>query len=310
MTNWFDIKRDQRQDPLQLNFNSTVSIDDDIFNNPLKHAIETVEQISKQYPPPYSVMMSGGVDSQSMVYAWMLSGLDFNIIHYRYDRWNRQDTDHVVKFLKKHDIESKLDLRTFDILDFLTSDQLAEYAVRYDCASPQILTHIRLIEQTPGTVIIGGNNIQLDIAGLNYSVAGLLRFKEKTQQNVIPLFHLQNPNFAYSLFQKDVNWKGMEAADAYSLKCKLYKSAKFEIMPQISKKTGFEKIKIFFDNESISPNEKLKWRNKPSKRPFDIMFRYRLLDTIGDYSDAIRLTHHNMINRLINGNQHENTNRL
>lgn len=308
MNTWFTLNKSHRLSPLNVNFNSG----DTILNysphqDKISTAIETVRIITEKFPPPYNVFMSGGIDSQVMVYAWSLSGVDFNIVHFKYDGWNQHDTDSVLNFVDKNNLKSKLDIRNFSVLDFITSDKLKEYAKKFDCASPQILTYIRLIEETEGTVILAGNNIQVDTAGLNYSVAGLYRYGAQTGKQLVPLFHLYQPNFAYCLFQSNIEWKKLSLEESYALRVKLYKEAKFQIYPQASKKTGFEKIKIYFDTETISLHEKLKWQGKMSKRPFDIMFRYRLFDEIGDYSDSVKLEHHAMINRLINGTEHENT---
>ena len=63
------------------------------------------------------------------------------------------------------------------------------------------------------------------------------------------------------------------------------------IISQPQKQTGFEKIKEYYDDQParVNPREKLKYSNKPSKRVFDILFRYRLTDKI-KYQDQIVFT--------------------
>lgn len=81
-----------------------------------------------------------------MLYAWKMSGVAFNAVHYTYGT-NTAGTDSVIEFCEKQAI--KLDIRTFDAKGFISSKKLVEMAKRYDCTSPQILTYIEFTKQHP-----------------------------------------------------------------------------------------------------------------------------------------------------------------
>ena len=69
----------------------------------------------------------------------------------------------------------------------------------------------------------------------------------------------------------------------YDIKINRFKQAGFPVIPQQNKFSGFEKIKDYYDKvpNLVTLKDRLQYANKPSKRAFDIAFRYKLADTIG-----------------------------
>ena len=283
-------------------FDSPVAIDHEIFSSPLDQAITAVNNITKIFDGPYLLLASGGIDSQAMIWAWEQSGVPYQIVHYDYTGWNYHDTDHLISFLKKNSLMNKLSVKSFDAMSFIESQELVDYAKEFDCSSPQILTYIKLAEQTLGTAIQAGNYISKSVCGLSYSLMALHRYT-RVKQNYVPFFFQNFPNLAYSFILKDAKNQGpvKNMQTAYNAKNQTYLETGFPVLRQADKYTGFEKIKTFFDSEIISHEDRIRWQHLPSKRPFDIMFRYRLYDHIGFYNDKTTIKHHSMVNNLLLG---------
>ena len=301
VNSWFSCYRDLQpnEDP-RLNSLVIDFSDAQITNtNAVENAINAVMNITKNHPPPYKVLMSGGVDSQAVAYAWLLSGKPFSAIHFSYGS-NLDDTQSCVAFCALRNID--LEIHHFDPLPFITSDRLVEAAVEFDCSSPQILSHIEMMRELPdATYVMSGNFIQPDICGLNWTILGLQRYADKYRKDFIPFFFLSDANIAYSFYEVDRRikyehfQKTGERSDYFN-KCECYTQLGFPVVPQFKKLTGFEVIKEQFDDTKVPFMTKLTWSNMPSKRPFDFLYRYSLYNSIGLYSEQTRLIHPPSIN--------------
>jgi len=300
---WFKTYRENndRLDPYVIDFDCQEDIDEEIFENPLKQAIEAVNNIVRDYPSPYNVFVSGGIDSQAMLWAWVKSGHRFRTCHFDYGNdLNYHDRKYLDKFITKNNLEETLDLKIipFDAVKFITSSELADYAKKYDTVSPQILTHIKLCEQVEGTAVFGGNYIiPLDPQStiLNYTILGLQRCADLSPKKIVPFFFLENPRLSYSFFKflhesKDGGYLG---------RIKAYQKNGFPVTPQPNKKTGFENIKRLFDHVKIPAKDRLRWIERTSLRPFDFLYRYSNFEHTGLYSDQIKIKHHRWINNYI-----------
>jgi hypothetical protein len=55
------------------------------------------------------------------------------------------------------------------------------------------------------------------------------------------------------------------------------------VIPQDNKYTGFERVKEFYDqyHSKIPKSVKLKYASRPSKRAYDLLFRYPLEEKYG-----------------------------
>jgi hypothetical protein len=138
-----------------------------------------------------------------------------------------------------------------------------------------------------GTVILSGNPI-LQTFPFNYTQLGLARFSEyKTNISVIPFFFLFSHDLAFSFqptinrFRRELKINDAASLSAYIYKYYTYMYSGFSVIPQISKLTGFEKIKEYFDDKDylITAKDRLRFARKPSKRIYDIKFRY-LMETL------------------------------
>lgn len=300
---WFDLYRDSephqdtRLNQIVLDFRSG----ERLGGTPLLNAVAAVRRIVANYPAPYTLLVSGGIDSQVMLYAWKKSGIEFNAVHYTYGT-NTADKDSVVEFCALNDI--KLDIRFFDAKKFIRSKKLVKMAKRYDCTSPQILTYIEFTKKHPETCVMAGNFIQPEAAGINWTIYGLERFSQLDKPNFIPFFLLSTPRLAYSFYHLDIKFKyemfsKTGEKDDYISKTKSYLAAGFPVIPQKQKFTGFEEIKESYDSVEVPGMLRMKWSGMPSKRPFDILFRYSLYDHTGKYAETYRLVHHRGINTRV-----------
>ena len=250
-------------------------------------AVEAVHKIASEHPGPYSLMASGGIDSQTMILAWKMSNIPFNVVHYSYMGLNAHDTETLSKFCQLHEVP--FTTLIFDALTFITSPQLVEYAKKYDCSSPQILTYIAMIADHPETVIMAGNFINFEHCGLNYTILALERFARE-KKNFVPFFLMSTKDLAYAFYHTELTerieqLKRGDQLNDYTTKCHAYQSLGFSVVSQGGKFTGFEKIKASFDSQTISGKIKLKHGSYNSKRPFDFLYRYSLYDSIGTYSE-------------------------
>jgi hypothetical protein len=232
-------------------------------------AVKCVKKISQTYPPPYNLMCSGGTDSQAMIYSWMKSGIPFNIISVKYISnniwWNHHDLVTLDQFCQVNNL--KVEFKDFDIIDFLEHD-LYNISKTYECPSPQISTHIKMTDLVPsGTIIFSGNFIERERTTVTLAQLGVHKFslyKNRQEISVIPFFFLEYPNLAYA-FSRSIAHKNDN-----------YVENGFPIIPQSEKFTGFEKLKNYYDkySERVTPKDRLKFAMKPSKRVFDLIFRY------------------------------------
>ena len=165
--------------------------------SPLDAAIDAVNKIVATHPAPYTLMCSGGVDSQAMMWAWLKSGHPFNVVSIKYvsnGTWfNDHDLDTLVQFTEKNNIP--VTYYEFDIIDFLENGELQKISVANDCQSPHICTYIKMSQLiTSGTILFSGNWLSPDISGLNYTILGCHRYAFTNlnigkNQHMIPYLH-------------------------------------------------------------------------------------------------------------------------
>jgi len=280
-------------------FNPTVNFNVS-FENLVKTSLpiqdvanRVISEIIKKYPAPYTLMVSGGVDSQAMLWLWANSGLPFTAVSIKYMSpnniiwFNEHDLFELGLFSKKHNIA--IEYKNFNVIDFFES-RLQEYVNKYQCNSPQICTHMAMSELvSDGTVIFSGN-FRSDTP-YTYTVWGLKRYADIIHKPVIPYFLLHDRELAgcTDRIEPALGLSGNDRGDAFYLnKIKSLHNVGIPVIPQPQKLNGFEKIKEYYDQfpERITVYDKIKYARNPSKRVFDILFRYRMGDKI-PYTDAV-----------------------
>lgn len=242
---------------------------------PLEAAVYTVHEIVQSYPPPYTLMLSGGIDSQAMAYAWKQSGVEFQSVSVKYNNdMNSHDLESLTEFSQLHDIP--IQYINFDLLTFL-SDEYDHWASSYNCASPCICAYMKMSEEIKdGTVIFSGNflsNTSTTQHILDYTILGLYRYAKQSTKSVVPFFFIETPELAYSFLP----YTELVGGDGYDFKSNMYRLAGFPIIPQPQKYSGFEKVKDYYDlhySHLQSVKDKLQFAGKRSKRTFDQLLRY------------------------------------
>lgn len=281
-------------DVFSKNANFNVSFKNSVKSNtpPIEVATRAISDIATTYPPPYTLMVSGGVDSQTMLWLWLQSKVPFTAVSVKYvspDRtswFNEHDLYELKLFSEKHNIP--IEYKEIDIIDFFET-RLIDYATQYQCNSPQICTHMAMTELiTTGTVIFSGNFVSH--VPYTYTIWGLKRYTDKVNRPVIPYFLLHDAEL--TRLPEDPESKKIceivTSLDSYLNKIKSLEKIGIPVIPQPTKQTGFEKIKEYYDQftERVTVQDRIKYNRRPSKRVFDILFRYRIGDKI-PYQDKV-----------------------
>lgn len=242
----------------------------------------TVKQVMDNYKPPYHLMVTGGVDSQTVLLAWKWFGKNYIPTSVRYNTdLNSHDLETLSVFSVRENIE--VEYLDFDLLDFYNNEyfKLAEI---YKIASPHFGAHLGMTEKLEGTVIFSGDRLTNASAMIGYN--NICLYNASLQRSIVPYFLLQTPEIAYSKvyeLSKNLSSKYHKMPDTYSKKIMLLHSMGIPVIPQTTKYTGFEKVKDLYDQYSykISNKTRLKYSNKPSKRPYDLLLRYPLEEKFG-----------------------------
>jgi hypothetical protein len=260
---------------------------------------QAIQRICAEYPAPYTLMMSGGIDSQAMLWCWINSGVEFNVVTVKYvnesgDILNHHDISNIEKVSQKNNVSvTYLD---FNIINFL-ENYLIEYATRYQCTSPQITAYMCMSEMIyNGTVLFSGDFL-LAHNGYNYTIFGLKRYTDISKRNVIPFFFLHDPELTTTLHRtyklpkhfSISNDNEVIKKNYYNMKVNAMIELGIPLIPQKEKLSGFEQIKNIYDTRTdlVTVRDRIKFAHMPSKRLFDIIFRYKLTEII-HYKDKIK----------------------
>jgi len=277
---WFDIDYNKDKNSLTIDLSKRRPCTMDALTCSKRY----IDRLVKEYPAPYTVFASGGVDSQAAILAWMHSGHPFDVVSVRYDHnLNEHDISKLIPFQEKY----KVNIRYIDFsLTEFVENRLKEYVYKYNCTSPQICTHMAISELVPeGTVIFSGTPVSiLDHPELVPELFSLYNYKNLTRQNFIPMFLLEDEDLTSAFITAQRQIAAKAKGGPYALKFKMYWQAGLDVLPQIDKLTGFEEAKKYYNKfpKLVTRWEKLKWSHMQSHCVFDIAFRYRWIDDLGN----------------------------
>lgn len=250
------------------------------LTKPIDIAHEDCWTIYKTMPKPITLMVSGGVDSQAMAYAFKTSGVPD--VRYVWARYNDGLNDHdfeTSSFYAEHGID--VEVMDFDVIGF-HENELLEWAKTYRNNSPHILTHCRIASLLEGTVVSSGTAVtRQGMGGMNYSVFGLERYSRLSGQPIIGFFLSFSAELCHSML--DINTSEI----LYEHKCKVFREAGFPILPQSKKLHGFENLKAHYDSVQIPAKVRLRYSKNESQRPYDLLFRYPLTEVV-PYSQSCK----------------------
>ena len=274
---------------------------------PLNAAIKTVKYITKNYPAPYTLCLSGGVDSQAMLYAWKSSGVEFSTCSAVYNHWlNDYDLANLKQFAKREQL--KINYFHLDLMNFLETEH-DSYANRYQCGSPQITTFMKVADQIKeGTVVMSGNFKLINSGIPDDNNFAMFKYGMMSGRHIVPWFFAETEDlfhsFEYYYKHKDIVIEegGFDtgAFDAppkdnlllqYEKKVEMYQHFGFPVIPQQNKQNGFERIKEIYDlnTDRISKIDKLsRLPGQRSNRVFDILFRNKYEQKFADYKYVVK----------------------
>jgi hypothetical protein len=259
--------------------------------SPLEAAFHTIEYITKNYPAPYTLYLSGGADSQAMLYAWHKSGVPYETFSAVYNETlNEHDLCTLREFSEQHNITIKY--HDFDVISFLENEH-DYYANEYYCGSPQVTSFMKIADMTTeGTVIFAGqfimaekHNGRLGIPDRNNF--SLYHYGIKSKKNIVPYFFLETRELAYAFDVMLPEIQEFHTPGSYGEKVKGFQYYGFPVIGQLDKLSGykevktklngFEKIKILYDtNPPRQPTLQEKMSRIPrqySNRNFDLLYR-------------------------------------
>jgi hypothetical protein len=246
---------------------------------PIDYAIRDANYILDVYPKPISIFLSGGIDSQAMVDAFVRTGRvdEFDVVIFEFEKeFNDYDVQWAKDFCKNFKIKFRIE--RFDVVEF-HEKEILDWGVRYKNNSPHILTQIKMISLLSGTTVLGGNALAKDDVGMlvgfgNYSLFGTKRFSEIEQRNVVGMFLMFSPELVYSFTDIPGELNHIE-------KARKYISGGFRILVPPEKYHGFELLKDYYNQfpNRIYPNIARYYADKyKSNRIYDHLFRHPLME--------------------------------
>ena len=256
----------------------TIDLSTDIkYLTTLDAAELTVKSIMRDFPPPYRIMVSGGIDSQTMLYAWKLFGKDYIPTSIEYSNgFNDHDLITLKAFAQQESIE--IEYVNFDILDFF-KDRFFYIVEKYHCCSPQFAAHIGMSEPLDGTCVFSGDRLDENVCHITSKNICMLEAAQ--DRPIVPYFFMHTPEISYSLLYEHGNLTtGIEQETFYDYERKVlsYTKSGIPVIAQPTKYTGFEKVREYYDNNFAhlrTPKLKLTYfKQYPRHCMFDLLLRY------------------------------------
>jgi hypothetical protein len=243
-------------------------------------AITACESIRDTYPTEqFSLMFSGGSESEICVRSFVLAKIPFHVYIGRYENdINLYDVSYAVTFCESMGLP-------YTILDFKLQNFLENDAFKYSeyaqINESRLLPQLALCDLVDGIPIMSGGEPVLSRIGSDYSTKGIWIIEEDenfwgwpkhfVRQNRvgIPDWCRWSPELYQAWinlpwFQKLINDEYYGKLGAYSTKLDGYKQQYPELLPRI-KKTGFEKINNLFEELN---------RHLLLKRPVEKIYSY------------------------------------
>lgn len=235
----------------------------------------TIDYICNNYPPPYTLCVSGGVDSQAMLYAWHTSGKSYNTMSVVYNNgMNDHDLQTLVEFSQLHNI--KINFVDFDLLNFYQTDYL-EYVHKYRCGSPHFCAYMKFSELVnEGTVLFSGTPTNKNLNKLfGTNELSLYNYAKISGRNFVPYFFLETKEITYS-FAHPPKFSDDTIGHISRDKIERLRYNGYPVISQKVKITGFEKVKDYYDNNFahlVTARDKLYRGFNGSMRVYDLLLR-------------------------------------
>lgn len=248
-----------------------------------------IKYITENYPPPYTLCLSGGVDSQAMLYAWHTSLHKFNTLSVKYNHdMNHHDLRTLEEFSQQNNIT--INYLNFDVLNFYDTEY-EQYVHRYKCGSPHFCVYMKFSEMVnEGTVIFSGTPFKPSSRLLfGPNELGLYRYAKLSGKNFVPSFFLETKEMAHGLLQPST-YSENSLGHIARHKIETYWHNGFPVISQKTKITGFEKIKDYYDihyRHLVTVQDKLYGGINKSTRTYDQLLRNKYERLYPDKYDII-----------------------
>lgn len=222
--------------------------------------------IHEQNPgEPISLCLSGGVDSEAMARGFLAAGVPFVPYVFRFkDGFNDFDIADALAFCARQGLAPRvLDI---DAIEYFESGRHWNEAERYRCNSPQLCLHIHMLERVPGCAVLSWNPPNLEKGDRAIGLPqdkywSYHRYFEARGRAGVPFFFLYTPELVYAFLRLPALQRALRgaapsltAADAYALKCEVYREGGFAIENRADKYTGFEKLRRHYDRITGRPD--------------------------------------------------------
>lgn len=233
-------------------------------------AERTVEHIYNNYPAPYTLYVSGGIDSQAMLWAWHLSGRPVNAVSYVYNNGMNHHDLHTAMPEFAQSMSVQIEYRNIDLLWFYQV-HYPKYHQTYRCGSPHVCAYMYLADQQKtGTVIFSGSNTNF----YTKNEWGLYHYGKLSGKSIVPFFLSETAEMHhYTRSIKDINMDRLAR----------YHAVGFPVKDQGAGHggfSGFEKIKDVYDlafNNRVTPQMRFqKTSAQHSGRTYDVLLRNHL----------------------------------
>lgn len=245
-------------------FFENLKVDDESLK---QHRINAAVRAKNALGEKIALTLSGGVDSQAMIQCFIEAEIEFDIFVLSFvDGLNSQDVDHARLFAKQYGLTiSEVEL---DIISFLTRDNY-QMCSKYKCSSPHFSSHYVLYDHIRALgytgIACGGNAFSLSAEGwgpvLSAAQSNFVEYSKAHSFPVLGNFLGYDPYLAWAIailtpafslpwqisLEPNNNYLG-QMHDRYLAKVKGYQNSGFDIIPQETKYTGFEKVKEYFAN--------------------------------------------------------------
>lgn len=232
----------------------------------LHYRISAARSAASQLGDNPVLCLSGGIDSQAMIQAWVEAGIKFDTaIGVFNNGLNAQDSDHALMFCREVGIDPII--VDIDVVNFLTRDNRM-YGEKYRCTSPHFITHYKMFDMLQDMgytgICTGGNAFakgadgwgpapspaqmnHVEYSRLNeFPVIGNFLGYDPELCWTIALLTPMHPTVWLNSVDPSAHQLALSREVRYSTKIEGYQNHGFNIIPQDKKYTGFELVKDYF----------------------------------------------------------------
>lgn len=227
----------------------------------LTASIETAKKVKEFLDEKPYLTLSGGVDSEMTAVAFLKAKIDFVPVVLKYlNDFNDYDINYAFEFCKLHGL--KPEIIELDLDQFYESGSHMQIARKYFCRSPQIATHLWLIENGPDNLVFSYNPLPLAYFRKSIHILAppllyqtydyCMHLNGKFGVGLFNLFTYDllisyMNNRLYNNARNDLAFHRKYSLDNYLFKCELYRQSGFRFKPRCNKYTGFEKYRNYLN---------------------------------------------------------------